>query len=126
MSHSTSGLARQPFYIIDQDSRSSGGKACRLFVVYFLAETQQLQQFLRDFSGTNLLSVLGNIDCTHIPIRLTCPNAASYSNRKSFNFLAMMGLCDAKFQLSLEDRKSSGHEAFLVSSGKLAGLVCFK
>lgn len=37
-----------------------------------------------------------------------------------------MGLCDAKFQLSVEDWKSSGHEAFLVSAGKLAGLICFK
>lgn len=120
------GLARQLFYIIDQDSWSSGGEAYWLFVIYFSSETQQLQQFLSDFSGTNLLSVLGNIDYTHIPIRLTSPNAASYSNRKSFNFLALVELCDAKFQLSVEDRKSSGHEAFLVSSGKLAGLICFK
>lgn len=37
-----------------------------------------------------------------------------------------MGLCDAKFQLSMGDRKSSGHEAFLVSPGKLAGLTCLK
>lgn len=38
----------------------------------------------------------------------------------------MTGLRDAKFQLSVEDRKSSGHEAFLVSPGKLAGLLCLK
>lgn len=63
---------------------------------------------------------------THVPIRLTSLNAASYWKRKSFNFLAMTGLRDAKFQLSVEDRKSSGHEAFLVSPGKLAGLLCLK
>lgn len=38
----------------------------------------------------------------------------------------MMGLWDAKFQLSVEDRQSLGHEAFLVSPGKLAGLICLK
>lgn len=99
-----------------------------IFVIYFLAETQQLQQFLREFSDISyFLSVLGAIDCTHnIPNRLTSLNSASYWNRKSFNFLAMMGLHDAKFQLSVEDRKSSGRGAFLVSLGKLAGLSCLK
>lgn len=37
-----------------------------IFVIYFPAEIQQLQQFLREFSDTShFLSVLGTIDCTH-------------------------------------------------------------
>lgn len=37
-----------------------------IFVIYFLADAQQLQQFLKAFSDTShFLSVLGAIDCTH-------------------------------------------------------------
>lgn len=36
-----------------------------IFVIYFPAETQQLQQFSREFSDmSHFLSVLGAIDCT--------------------------------------------------------------
>lgn len=95
-----------PSNSIDQSSCSSKENACQ-YICYLLSSRNPAAAAIFE-------RILGHISfpisrrCywlyTHIPNRLTSLNSACYWNRKSFNFLAMMGLCDAKFQFSMEDK----------------------
>lgn len=117
-----------PISLIDQHSRSSEGNACQ-YICYLLSSRNPAAAVIFE-RILWCVSWPASLRCswlyTHIPIRWTSLNAASCWNRKSFSFLAMAQLCDAKFQFSVEDRESSWLEAFLVSPVKLAGLICLK
>lgn len=108
LSHTTPNLARQPLLTALIRTADLLRKwHVNIFVIYFLAETKQLQQFLRELSDmSDLLAVRGAIDCTHtILLSWHLQMQLAIEVEKSFNFLAMMGLCDAKFQVSMDDRK---------------------
>nr|XP_033803667.1 putative nuclease HARBI1 [Geotrypetes seraphini] len=64
--------------------------------IAFPEQEQQLHETMTEFYElAHFPSVLGVIDCTHIPIRPPSGKEATYRNRKSFHSLNMQVVCNA-------------------------------
>ena len=76
----------------------------------------QLQQGMRDFHTlAGFPSVIGAIDCSHIPIKAPTDDEAIFVNRKKFHSMNIQVVCDAKrrilnFNVSYP---GSTHDAFI-------------